>query len=717
MTAYHVQKAEIKKVDEITVIMSSPIEEQLDTDFFRLRSRNKEIPILHIKKTSSNELKLQLFNTIEFGKEYMLSTKDGDHLLVKVGEVVRTKAFDDMFYYEMDDLGASYTSSETTFKVWAPTATEVRLVLFNDWKEESGIEIPMVRKQKGVWKLSLPGEQDGLFYLYKVCVNGIWREAVDPYAKALSINGLKGVVIDLSKTHPPEWPKNLPFHERNKTVIYEAHIRDFTIAQTSGVDIDKKGKYVGWLEEGTKASGGTTTGLDYLKELGVTHVELLPINDFGSIDEQKRDSYNWGYDPTHYFVPEGSYSDDPKNPSLRIKEVKQLIGKLHDHNLRVILDVVYNHVYIWQDSDFEKIVPGYYFRYNENGQISNGTGVGNDIASERKMVQKFIIDCVSFWVKEYNVDGFRFDLMGILDVETMQKVANHLYDLKPSIILLGEGWNLPTAFPFEKRAVLEQAKSLDKISFFNDRFRDRLKGSSFNHHEKGFINGNADATESTKEVLAGTMGVFQQEDQLFRNPQQSINYIECHDNHTLWDKLSLSNGGDPEEYRYKMHRLGTSMVLTAQGIPFLHAGQEFFRTKYGIENSYKSPDSINAIDWERKEAFIDNVNYVKGLIALREKHPAFRLNTFNSVQRHLKPFDTPPHVIGYMLDDLDKVDEWKRIAVIHNGSWSTIEVILPYDGEWKVVVDDKRANLIPLYFEKGKRINIAPISTKVLVQE
>ncbi|WP_209123916.1 type I pullulanase [Alkalihalobacillus sp. BA299] len=713
MRAFQVQKATIKEVDQIIVVMSSPIE-QYEHDFFKLRTGNKEIPILNIKQIKSGEYTLQLLNPIDFGKEYTLLTSTGERSFVEVGDVVRTKAFDDMFYYDGDDLGVAYSKTGTTFKVWAPTATEVRLVIFDDWQEEKGIEIPMVRKERGVWKLTLPGEQDGLFYLYKVRVNGTWNEAVDPYAKALSVNGLKGMVIDLSKTNPTRWPRKLPFHERNQTIIYEAHIRDFTIGNTSG--IEKKGKYLGWIEDNTTGINGTATGLNYLKQLGVTHIELLPINDFGSIDEKKVDSYNWGYDPTHYFVPEGSYSTNPEDPYVRIREVKELISTLHKHELRVILDVVYNHVYIWETSDFEKIVPGYYFRYDQNGQISNGTGVGNDIASERRMVQKFILDCVSYWVKEYNVDGFRFDLMGILDLETMKKIGDRLYELNPSIVLLGEGWNLPTAFPFEKRAVLDQAKKIEKISFFNDRFRDRLKGSSFNHLEKGFINGNAQLTESTREVLAGTMGVFQAQDQLFSTPQQSINYIECHDNHTLWDKLALSNGGDPEEYRYNMHRLGISMVLTAQGIPFIHAGQEFFRTKYGVENSYNAPDSINAFDWDRKAKFIDNVDYVKGLIALRKRHPAFRLTSVQLVQKHIKPFNTPAHVIGYVLDELQGIDEWSRIAVIHNGSWSTIEIQLPYKGEWHVVVDDKRADLIPLYSEKDKYIKIPPISTKVLFQ-
>ncbi|WP_158211722.1 type I pullulanase [Alkalihalobacterium alkalinitrilicum] len=707
-----VEKAIINEVDQITVIMSSTIE--LSHDFFKLRTGKKEIPIVNVKEQSNRQYMLQLLDPVEFGKEYTLDTKLGDSLLVEVGSVVRTNAFDDLFYYEDNDLGATYSQSSTTFKVWAPTATEVRLIVFNEWQEEKGIEIPMVRKQKGVWKLSLPGDQNGLFYLYKVCVNGIWNEAVDPYAKALTINGLKGMVIDLSKTNPVDWPRKLPFHKRNETIIYEAHIRDFTIARTSG--IDKKGKYIGWTEEHTTGSNGTVTGLDYIKQLGITHVQLLPINDFGSIDEEKQDSYNWGYDPTHFFVPEGSYSIYPEDPYARIIEVKNLISTLHQHQLRVILDVVYNHIYIWQVSDFEKIVPGYFFRYDEKDQISNGTGVGNDIASERKMVQKFILDCVTYWAQEYYVDGFRFDLMGILDLETMKKIADRLYEINPSIVLLGEGWNLPTAYPAEKRAVLEQAKMLPNISFFNDRFRDRLKGSSFNHLDKGFINGNAEQTESTKEVISGTMGMFHPHDQLFSNPQQSINYIECHDNHTLWDKLTLSNGGDPEAFRYKMHRLGTSIVLTAQGIPFIHAGQEFFRTKYGVENSYNAPDSINAFDWDRKAKFIDNVEYIKGLNSIRKKHPAFRLNSMEQVEKHMKPFHTPPHVIGYMLDNLSGIDEWNRIAVIHNGSWSTIELNLPYKGEWFVIVDDERADLIPLYSEKETSIKILPISTKVLFQ-
>ncbi|WP_078555547.1 type I pullulanase [Bacillus alkalicellulosilyticus] len=713
MSESPVYSATIEELDTVKVVLAAT--KIKGPQEVRLKTGGIEILIRTIEQETNDEkqtLILRLFEPIDLSKSYHVSIAEHEEFPVQVGAVVRTIEFDELFFYPKDDLGLTWSKEKSVFKVWAPTATDVRVVVYLHWSDEKGKEIPMIRGDKGVWSLTLHGDYEGNYYTFQVCTNGHWNEAVDPYAKAVSINGEKGAIISNVELDLKQTEMNLSHLSPSEIIIYEAHIRDFTIHKHSGAEF--KGKFKGMMERDTRGKKGSSTGLDYLQELGITHVELLPVNDFGSVDEEESESqYNWGYDPVHYFSVEGSYATTPYEPKVRIRELKELIRSLHEGNLRVIIDVVYNHVYIWELSNFEKIVPGYYFRYEENGDLANGTGVGNDIASERKMVRKFIVDCVVYWVTEYDIDGFRFDLMGNLDIETMKAVTERISNINKNCFILGEGWDLSTPLQRQDKAIIDNAQQLPEVGFFNDRFRDALKGSSFNVEEKGFVNGNKETEHLIKQ---GLLGFVDGDISLFNSPVQSINYIECHDNYTLWDKLMNSNPDEEEGIKQRMHRLGTAIILTSQGIPFLHAGQEFYRTKEGVENSYCSPDSINQIDWDRKELHLSYVNYVKGLIKLRKDHPGFRLPSAHLIQKHCSFFETPPHVIGYKIGDLQGIDDWENIIAIYNGSWSNVEISLPKGGVWNIVVDDETVSLIPLNKITEDKVWVKPLTTMIMYQ-
>lgn len=698
-------------IDELTLITIpfSEVDEDL-SDFTMINLVTGEQIIIKAcsKKTDRGRYELSLANPLTLRCEYRLMANNNQLIFrVNIGQVVRTRFFDDLYYYHQNDLGVTYTVSASTFKLWAPTATDVQIIFFDGDKEQY---IRLTKADKGVWQLTVNRDLEGLIYMYDVHVDGVWRKAVDPYARAVTANGQKGVVVDLFKTNPNHWQDRLKpsFQHSTDAIIYELHIRDFSIDENSGMQ--HKGKFKALLETGTKGPGNTMTGLDYLCDLGITHVQLLPIQDNGSLDETAPlDVYNWGYDTTHYNAIEGSYSLNPNDPKLRIKELKEVIQSFHNHGIRVIFDVVYNHVYVHSKSDFEKIVPGYYFRYHIDGSLADGTGVGNDIASERKMVQKYIVDSVVYFAEQYNVDGFRFDLMGNLDVETMQKIRERLNKLDSSILIIGEGWDLATPLAKEKKAIIANGEQLSDIGFFNDQFRDKLKGSIFQVAEKGFCNGNGEIKDHLKMLVSGSTKGFYPIEGMFKNPNQSVNYVECHDNHTLWDRLTLANGSDSETERMAMHRLATAMTILSQGIPFIHAGQEFFRTKKGIENSYNSSDEINKFDWKRKALHMDYVDYLKGLILLRKKHCVFRLLSGDEIKKRMHILDTPSHSLAYLLRS--KIG---MFVVIHNGSKDSKEVILPAKGLWDILVEGNQAGIYRLRTIDGAKIAIQALSTSVV---
>ncbi len=644
----------------------------------------------------------------EIGKIYRIADQYGEETDLQIGAVIRTPEFDRKFYYP-GPLGMAYSPERTVFRVWAPTATNVKLNLYNrDLTKAASME--MTRKDRGVWELAVSGDLEYYFYTFSVCVNFCWREAVDPYAVAVSANGTHGAIVDLKKTDIGRVALP-PLEHDVDAIIYETHIRDFTIHPNSGVK--QKGTYSGAAEWNTKTGCGASTCLSYVKELGVTHVEFLPWHDFAGVDELgDKQEYNWGYNPLHFNAPEGSYSLDPENPYARIIELKKMINRFHEAGLGVIMDVVYNHVYIREQSSFEKIVPGYFFRHDENGLPSNGTGVGNDFASERLMARKFILDSVQFWKEEYDVDGFRFDLMGILDIETMNSVRALLDNYESRTLLIGEGWDLPTPLPPSQKANMRNQEKLPRIGQFNDFFRDTIKGSTFDLYDRGYVLGNNRLRGAVKLALAGSIGPDDGKG-LFLAPGQSVNYVESHDNHTFWDKMKVCLREEEPEVRKKRQRLATVMVLLAQGIPFLHSGQEFFRTKQGIGNSYRSPDEINRLDWNEMVRNFHHVRYIKGIIAIRKSHRAFRFPKAELIRKHMRFLETDEPVLAYVLEDVGRYGDWGRFIVCFNPAAQERQIELP-DQEWAVLADEKEARPDPVRIHRGKKLVLKPFSSYVL---
>jgi pullulanase len=597
--------------------------------------------------------------------------------------------FDEVFFYDGDDLGVRLFPAKTSFRVWAPTASAAYVVLYKTNTSRPEKEIPMKRSTRGTWVLTIEESLEGWLYTYKVLIGRQFNESLDPYSRAVAVNGDKSAIVDLNKTNPDRWSKERPaFTTQTDAIIYELHVRDLTIHPKSGSHF--KGKYVGAAERGTIGPQGISTGIDHIVKLGVTHVQLLPVSQYAtsSVDETEPDGtrYNWGYDPKNYNVPEGYYATNPYEPSVRIKELKHLIQSFHDAGLRVVMDVVYNHVADAYRHAFGKLVPGYFFRYWDKSAktLSNGSGCGNDTASERLMMRKYIVDSVKYWATEYQFDGFRFDLMGLHDIETMNQVRAALLKIDPGMILIGEGWYLNTAMDDAKKANIYNSYQMPGVGQFNDSLRNTLKGNPFEERAQGFVGGGKFLENEVRKGIVGGIPYNEYIHSIVAEPNQNVNYVECHDNHTMWDKLKLTNGFDTRRTRCRMQRLATAIVLLSQGIAFLHAGQEFMRTKDGHENSYNLPDEVNRIDWERAAQHQEDIAYVQRLIAIRRNHPAFRLHTTELIKQHLIFEDTPGHTIGFTLRDHAGGDSAKHIYVLFNANQGAVRVALPQLGQWSV---------------------------------
>ena len=601
---------------------------------------------------------------------------------------VRSNDFDNYFSYD-GELGALYEKEGTLLRVWTPTAKSVEVWIYaDDSFKGPSTKIEMVQKPKGIFEAYLPGDQHGTIYVYKILfLNNRESISVDPYARATTVNGMKSVIADLNRTNPDGWGERLPaFGLPEEAIIYELHIRDFSISETSG--IVNKGKFLGLTEKNTQNASGRKTGLDYLIDLGITHIQILPMFDYATVDEANltEPQYNWGYDPLNYNVPEGSYSTDPFDPFNRIFELKQMIRTLHENGLRVIMDVVYNHVYDPKDQALERTVPGYFYRYNADGSLANGTGVGNDTASERHMMRKYIIDSVKYWAKEYHLDGFRFDLMGIHDSVTMNAIREALDKIDPSIIIIGEGWEMSTPLPEDLKASQKNAQAMPRIAHFNDSIRVALKGSDFgDEKDRGFISGKNYLEDLLLRNIKGAMHLSSHSS--YVDPEQVIQYVEAHDNLTLYDKLLRSNPDDSEEVRIKRHTLATSIVLLSQGVPFIHGGQEFLRTKAGVANSYQSPDEINQFEWERVTTFQESVAYVKGLIALRKSEYLFRLHTIEEIEAHFTILSENFNIVAFSLTNSEK-----KYIVIFNGNRSDT-IFRIQKGKYAILVEDNQVFL------------------------
>ena len=632
--------------------------------------------------------------------------------------------------YTGNDLGAVYSPKMTRFKVWAPEAESVKLNLYKQGEGDNLIDQHIMKKSaNGTYVFEKQGDCNGIYYTYTVVNHGEEQEAVDPYTKAAGVNGPRGMVINLAKTNPQGFEMDGYRNPEHITdaIIYEGSVRDFTMDESSGVF--HNGKFLGLTEANTTNHFGEATALDYISGLGVTHVQILPAFDFETVDEKNQKAqYNWGYDPDNYNVPEGSYAVSPYDGAVRIQEMKQMVLALHSRGIGVIMDVVFNHTYRRDDSNLQKIVPGYYYRSDETG-YTNGSGCGNEVASDRPMVQKLIVDSLIYWAKEYHIDGFRFDLMGVLDIDTMNVIAERLKEIRPDIYLYGEGWNGgPSSLAEEKRAFKASAKKMPGIGMFNDDIRDTIKGSVFYDDHLGFVNGGTHLENALRYGITGAVAHPQVDYDAYgskpwaKEPGQSINYVSCHDNYTLWDKLSVSCPEASEEKKKAMNRLCAAIVFTSQGVPFIQAGEEFLRSKplpekKGFaENSYNMPDAVNSIKWDNIHEYPDMIAYYKGLMALRKAHPVFRMQSEAEMTQNLCFLsDTPENVVAYLLKGKGADDTPENILVIFNGNDEEILYNLP-EGKWKILVDDKTAGA------DGKKnisekTDVEPLSALVLEKE
>jgi pullulanase len=642
--------------------------------------------------------------------------------------------------YTGDDLGLTYTASGCGFKVWAPTARKVDVALYDDAGVYSGAKVTnnetgnltaMTKdNDAGVWSATVNGNLEGKYYMYRVeFADGKVNYGVDPYSKAVSANGQRSAVVDLASTNPANFrPGTRPAFSgaAQDAVIYELHVRDFSIDSNSGMK--NKGKFLAFTERGTKNSAGVPTGVDHMVNLGITHVHLLPSFDIASVNELTVDDpasadakMNWGYDPLNYNVPEGSYSTNPRDPAARIREYKQMVQSLHDAGIRVIMDVVYNHTAGTGGTPFDAIVPGYFYRINDQGALSNGSGCGNEVASERPMVRKYIVDSVQYWAREYGVDGFRFDLMAIIDRETMRQVTESLrLNVDRGIIIYGEPWQAGgSILPSRDQTNVGAQKGMG-IAIFNDRIRGSIKGGG-DDASRGFASGQPDTEAGIVNGVRGSVDSFT------TCASESINYVTAHDNLNLWDKFALSWGTpDMANAPYSLIRpdrplleiepvksvlLANGIVLTAQGVPFFQAGDEFLRSKFGNHNSYNAPDSINQIVWENAGAYREVVNYYAGLIRLRKAHPAFRMDAKADMDK-IKFLQKTDGLVAFTIGENANGDSWRTILVAYNAGSAARNMELPA-GNWIHVVDAARAGVDSLGTVTGT-LRIPPLSMVVL---
>jgi len=577
--------------------------------------------------------------------------------------------------------GLTYTSEATQFKIWATQADSVKLLLYsNDIEGRPNANRSLTLIEPEVWQVRIPGDWIGSYYAFEVYRDGKGSVPVpDIYAKAVGTNGKRGQIIDLEGTNPPEWSQDMaPLDEGPGTrLIYEMHIRDATIHPAG--EAEKPGTFMGLAE--------SPVVLDHIASLGLTHVHLLPFFDFASVDESRLNEpqYNWGYDPLNYNVPEGSYSTNPSDGNVRIRQLKTLVQTMHDKGLRVVMDVVYNHTRFTKNSSFEVFAPGQFFRKTGGGQFSNASGCGNEVASENPMVRSFMIESLKYWMSEYHLDGFRFDLMGIHDIKTMNAIADTLKGLRPDVLLYGEGWKAGDSPISDNELALKvNAPQFPSLGVFSDDLRDGIKGSVFNEHDQGWVQGNSTRAEDVKFGLAGAIDHPQLSFERINystqsycvSPAQMIAYVSCHDNLTLWDKLVASVPNETDSLLQRRHRLSVALVLLSQGTPFLHAGSEFYRTKFGIENSYESPDSINHLRWDLLDQFPEGSSWVRALISFR-KEVGIGCYSAAEVAERLSFLDTStPSIIAFTFSGK------KEVLVVINSGYGSVGMKLPSQG-WR----------------------------------
>lgn len=612
-----------------------------------------------------------------------------------------------------------YSPAKTQFAFWSNVAEQMEIHLYEAADAAEFETVPLTKGENDFWTASVKGDLAGKYYTVRSFQNGEWApEAPGIFAKAVSVNGQRAAILDLKATNPEGWDKDVrpAMPDPTDIVVYETHVRDYTISPNSGVV--NKGKFLGMAEE---------PAINHLKELGITHLQILPMFDYGSIDETALDQnrYNWGYDPVNYNVPDGGYSTNPYDPACRIREAKAMIQALHKAGIRVVMDVVYNHTYDVMGCALGRVVPQYFYRLNEDGTYANGSGCGNETASDHEMYRRFMVESVCYWAREYHIDGFRFDLMGIHDQETMRQIRAALDEIDPTILTYGEGWAaMAPAYPYEELAMKQWTYKMPRVGAFSDDIRNALIGSPFDH-ERGFASGNPAGKQALMNGLVGCIG-FEDPNGLLGpeplrwsgEPMQHVSYITCHDNYCLRDRIAVSAPEETEETQLNMNKLAQTAVLVSQGMSFLYGGEELYRTKQGIDNSYQSPDSINTIPWENKEKYADLFEYYRNMIAIRRAHKGFRLGCAEAVKDHVEFLDADnDQVIVYRIKDLEGIDTAKSLLVILNGSAENVSCELPeMSGECVILAQNGQANVAGLDFAPYDKIDVAPYSATIIAE-
>lgn len=654
----------LDQFDELTIIV--PSANFREDTVYTLVGNDEEIDLKIIQKaTIGDEIKLICEFSAYIHPEmiYHVVSDEGEKSELYTGKIVRTDLFDNIYYYKKNDLGFTYSKESTKFKIWTPVAKLVTLELVSPKGVVTTHEL--IYQNLGVWRIVINQDLENYQYRYHVYVNGKTQIVTDPYGISSNANAEYNYVIDLSKTH--QITHQIDFSGNpSDAVLYEMNIRDFTIDPEMG--FIHKGQYLGLTEKGVKTKIGLPAGIDYLKSLGITHVQLMPIFDFDGVDERHKDAlYNWGYNPRQYNVPSGWYSTNPDDPYARINELKTMIDVLHQHNIGVIMDVVFNHVFDADVFPFERLIPGYSYHVDREGIYTNVSGCHNDLATHRKMIRKFIIDSVMYWSNEYKIDGFRFDLMGLIDTETMNELRQELHNYDEHLLVYGEGWKMYSSNQADRMAHMGNKSVIYTIGFFNDRFRETIKGATFFPEIQGYATGRVEEATVVKEMLLGSAhNRF-----MFKYATQSINYVECHDNRTFFDKC-LHITKDISLIK-KQQKLATSMVILSQGVPFIHSGQEFYRTKQDDENSYVSGDEINLIDWSLYDDNADDVEYIKALIELRRTSDNFKLKASSELDSFAEVIVLQSKSILYKLTD------GEELIILFKPTDSKETIIIPED--------------------------------------
>ncbi len=693
------------------------------TKAFTMRGKTSDVTITAVEEKEDYLYVLTLGEELEATKSYYITYEEVEYS-VNMPIIYSTEEFEEAYTYEGDDLGATWSKESTTFRVWAPTADEVYLNLYESGtssKSDRIDKLAMTADVQGTWVITVEGDLNGTYYTYTAVIDGVSNEACDPYARTTGVNGKRAMVIDLDSTDPEGWDEDTNPHAGesiNDAIIYELQIRDLSTDDSSG--IENVGKYLSLTETGTTTEGGISTGLDYLVDLGITHLHLKPENDFVSVDVTYSYAilYNWGYDPVNYNVPEGSYSTDPYNGEVRVSEFKEMVLALHQNGISVVMDVVYNHVYSASDFCINKLVPGYFSRINADGTYSNGSGCGNDTATERSMVRKYIVDSILYWVEEYHIDGFRFDLVGLMDVDTINEIVETVHAQYPDVIFYGEGWTLSTDVTKDDVVLATQENSAltPGFAYFNDTIRDSLKGNVFNETDTGYVSG---AAAKVTDIINGFLATTS----WCSSPSQTVNYASCHDNNTLFDRLQNSRSDASFSDLVKMNNLAAAIYLTAEGVPFIMSGEEMLRSKVNEDgtfnsNSYNAGDEVNALVWSNleQEEYQQVYQYYKGLIAFRKAHAALRLSDAEDVSAYVKSVDgLDNNVIAFDISGDAEGEVADEIFVIFNPNETATTVTLP-EGEWNIYVNDTYAGTQVLQTVSGT-VEVAAISAMVLCRD